>query len=354
MSHDESNCINCGEGIGARLEAAERRDEAARGVDRTSDATALTDEDLDKPENWLRDEALETNVDHFETCKVDYERNACHVRELSKEILRLRRVIRTGGAMYRAERACMGIPGGLDPNDLRTTAERVSAEAKVDPVASVRDWPAWRKAGVNYEQPGIVPDEAEGTPRAEEMNVAGLLDQIATLKAERDDALALLARGVEIFGEEAPPPPKALDEESYTVRRFVLDHCAALGAEYASDFRKDLIRMLDEVRRHERDQRRESDPTPKEPTYKVARARRLESARAWLHRQGVSALLGDANAEALANEMALEWEPSVAGVQLTATVTKVGAEVALTPDDPHHWPHAPGARVLVLWRPEGK
>ena len=49
----------------------------------------------------------------------------------------------------------------------------------------------------------------------------------------------------------------SLDAESYTVRRFVTDHCAALGAEYEADFRKDLLRMLDEVRRAERESRRE-------------------------------------------------------------------------------------------------
>jgi hypothetical protein len=38
---------------------------------------------------------------------------------------------------------------------------------------------------------------------------------------------------------------RGIDRESYTVRRFVLDHCAALGAEYEEDFRKDLLRMLD-------------------------------------------------------------------------------------------------------------
>jgi hypothetical protein len=49
---------------------------------------------------------------------------------------------------------------------------------------------------------------------------------------------------------EAPIPAekRGIDRESYTVRRFVLDHCAALGAEYEEDFRKDLFRMLDEER----------------------------------------------------------------------------------------------------------
>lgn len=40
------------------------------------------------------------------------------------EVVRLRTVIRTGGAMYRAERAVMGIPGGVDPNDALHTQER--------------------------------------------------------------------------------------------------------------------------------------------------------------------------------------------------------------------------------------
>lgn len=45
-----------------------------------------------------------------------------------------------------------------------------------------------------------------------------------------------------------------LDRESYTVRRFVVDHCAvSLGDEYADTFRRDLLRMLAEVRREERE-----------------------------------------------------------------------------------------------------
>lgn len=45
-----------------------------------------------------------------------------------------------------------------------------------------------------------------------------------------------------------------LDRESYTVRRFVVDHCAvSLGDEYADTFRRDLLRMLDEVREAERE-----------------------------------------------------------------------------------------------------
>jgi hypothetical protein len=54
---------------------------------------------------------------------------------------------------------------------------------------------------------------------------------------------------------EATPAPekRGIDGESYTVRRFVLDHCAALGAEYEEDFRKDLLRMLAEVRAFERE-----------------------------------------------------------------------------------------------------
>lgn len=40
------------------------------------------------------------------------------------------------------------------------------------------------------------------------------------------------------------------------VRRFVTDHCAALGAEYEEDFRRDLLRMLFEVRQRERGRER--------------------------------------------------------------------------------------------------
>lgn len=35
--------------------------------------------------------------------------------KLIAEVNRLRNVIKTGGAMYRAERAALGIPGGFDP-----------------------------------------------------------------------------------------------------------------------------------------------------------------------------------------------------------------------------------------------
>jgi hypothetical protein len=120
--------------------------EAAFGGDRAETATACdcaVDEhsgihaegcpmDPDLPANWLRDEALQANVDHFSTCKPQYERNACHIRELSRELLWLRSVIRTGGAMYRAERAKMGIPGGIDPDDAlgrgRPTATHTTPE----------------------------------------------------------------------------------------------------------------------------------------------------------------------------------------------------------------------------------
>lgn len=37
--------------------------------------------------------------------------------QLEEEVERLRNVIRTGGAMYRIERAMLGIPGGHDPNE---------------------------------------------------------------------------------------------------------------------------------------------------------------------------------------------------------------------------------------------
>lgn len=52
--------------------------------------------------------------------------------KLAAERDRLREVIRTGGAMYRAERACMGIPGGIDPNDaLAQRTSDATAEAHV-------------------------------------------------------------------------------------------------------------------------------------------------------------------------------------------------------------------------------
>lgn len=44
------------------------------------------------------------------------------VKRLRAELERARTVIRTGGAMYRAERARMGIPGGIDPDEARTQA----------------------------------------------------------------------------------------------------------------------------------------------------------------------------------------------------------------------------------------
>jgi hypothetical protein len=57
-----------------------------------------------------------------------------------------------------------------------------------------------------------------------------------------------------VSSDATPAPEKrGIDGESYTVRRFVLDHCAALGAEYEEDFRKDLLRMLAEVRAFERE-----------------------------------------------------------------------------------------------------
>lgn len=42
------------------------------------------------------------------------------------EVERLRRVIRTGGAMYRMERACMGVPGGHDPDQARPDGVKAS------------------------------------------------------------------------------------------------------------------------------------------------------------------------------------------------------------------------------------
>ncbi len=55
------------------------------------------------------------------------------------------------------------------------------------------------------------------------------------------------------IGDATPVPVSpSLDGESYTVRRFVLDHCAAIGAEYEADFRADLLRMLAEVRAEQR------------------------------------------------------------------------------------------------------
>lgn len=49
----------------------------------------------------------------------------------SAELLRLQDVIRTGGAMYRAERASMGIPAGHDPHQ--------TAEAEVECLRKERD-----------------------------------------------------------------------------------------------------------------------------------------------------------------------------------------------------------------------
>lgn len=61
-----------------------------------------------------------------------------------------------------------------------------------------------------------------------------------------------------ISGEAPASVSPSLDAESYTVRRFVLDHCAAIGAEYEADFRADLLRMLAEVRA---ERRSEADQT---------------------------------------------------------------------------------------------
>lgn len=47
---------------------------------------------------------------------------------LLKEVQRLRNVIRTGGALYRAERVTMGIPGGIDPNEEIPELENEAAD----------------------------------------------------------------------------------------------------------------------------------------------------------------------------------------------------------------------------------
>lgn len=80
-------------------------------------------------------------------------------------------------------------------------------------------------------------------------------EPVRTAGDERPSASPMSASSMS--GSSATPLAPSLDAESYTVRRFVLDHCAAIGAEYEADFRKDLLRMLDEVRRHEREHGRE-------------------------------------------------------------------------------------------------
>lgn len=56
-----------------------------------TETVVLTEEQLDSPEYWLSDQALAANVEHFAACTLRHERNACHLRELSREILKLRR-----------------------------------------------------------------------------------------------------------------------------------------------------------------------------------------------------------------------------------------------------------------------
>lgn len=75
-------------------------------------AEAPTAADLQSEIEWLKGRVVLADAD---AAKYAAERD------------RLREVIRTGGAMYRAERATMGIPGGIDPNDLRSTVERQRA-----------------------------------------------------------------------------------------------------------------------------------------------------------------------------------------------------------------------------------
>jgi hypothetical protein len=50
------------------------------------------------------------------------------LQDVIAEAARLREVIRTGGAMYRAERAALGIPGGIDPGADRGRRFRLTLE----------------------------------------------------------------------------------------------------------------------------------------------------------------------------------------------------------------------------------
>jgi hypothetical protein len=59
---------------------------------------------------------------------------------LSAELRRLQTVIKTGGAMYRAERAAMGIPGGIDEGAIVAASETVSAQqARIRELEAERD-----------------------------------------------------------------------------------------------------------------------------------------------------------------------------------------------------------------------
>jgi hypothetical protein len=61
--------------------------------------------------------AHELRIEELEGHRRQWRRKA---QDLEKEVERLRAVILTGGAMYRAERAAMGIPGGVDESAVCT------------------------------------------------------------------------------------------------------------------------------------------------------------------------------------------------------------------------------------------
>lgn len=108
----------------------------------------------------------------FDVPRTDYAPNAnealTEIRARDQEIERLRTVIRTGGAMYRAERACLGIPGGYEP--------RQETETPIFHVTHVPD-------DVHAYRHVIERVEAESR-RDERMKVAAELEEIAHEQAE--------------------------------------------------------------------------------------------------------------------------------------------------------------------------
>lgn len=93
----------CVEGDGNPAFAA-RQDCPLHGWPRPSETPAA--------EHWLSDEALRANVEHFASCKPKYESNACQIRDMSREILRLR------GACPNEAKACDCIGGPIEHQPL--------------------------------------------------------------------------------------------------------------------------------------------------------------------------------------------------------------------------------------------
>ena len=149
------------------------------------------------------------------------------IETMYAEIHRLRNVIRTGGAMYRAERACLGIPGGYDPEQHADYAEP-GRGSEPEPVGDAFE--VAEKLVVGWKRSG---DGLDGLVSA----IAGLLH--GPEKDPKNAAEPMEIRCIDC-GEPAPIYRCIMcgDKEMHEVAKVVNESCAKVCERWAADNRE--------------------------------------------------------------------------------------------------------------------